>query len=34
MKHSTLCNEYKNGGLKSVDIASKLTSLQCSWIKR
>ena len=34
IKHSTLCNTHKNGGLKSVHIPNKLTSLQCSWIKR
>ena len=33
IKH-TLCNTYENGGLKSVDISSKLSSLQCSWIKK
>ena len=26
--------DYKNGGLKNVDIRMKITSLQCSWIKR
>ena len=34
IKHSTLCNKYENGGLKNVDILSKVISLQCSWIKR
>ena len=34
MKHSTLCNANENGGLKNVDIFSKVVSLQCSWIKR
>ena len=34
IKHSTLHNKYENGGLKNVDILSKVTSLQCSWIKR
>ena len=34
IKHSTLCNTHENGGLKSVHIPNKLTSLQCSWIKR
>ena len=33
-KHDKLCNDYENGGLKSVDIFSKIVSLQCSWIKR
>ena len=30
----TLCMDYKNGGLKNVDIRMKTGSLQCSWIKR
>ena len=34
IKHSTLCNKYENGGLKNVDILSKVISLQCSWVKR
>ena len=34
VRHSTLCNSHKNGGLKSVHIPNKLTKLQCSWIKR
>ena len=34
IKHSTLCNTHENGGLKNVDISSKIVSLQCSWIKR
>ena len=34
IKHSTLCNKYENGGLKNVDIISKVISLQCSWMKR
>ena len=33
IKHSTLCNKYENGGLKNVDILSKVISFQCSWIK-
>ena len=28
-----LCNDYDNGGLKNVDVFSKIVSLQCSWIK-
>ena len=27
-------NNYKDGGLKDVDIFAKVSSLQCSWIKR
>ena len=34
IKNSTLCNDYENDGLKSLDIFSKVVSLQCSWIKR
>ena len=33
-KNSTLCNDYEYGGLKKVDIFSKVVSLQCSWVKR
>ena len=34
IKHSTLCNKYENGGLKNVDIFSKVISLQFASIKR
>ena len=34
IKHDTLCNDYKGGGLKNVNIRKKIISLQCSWIKR
>ena len=35
IRHSTLYNTHENGGLiKSIHISNKLTSLQCSWIKR
>ena len=34
IKHETLCNKYENGGLKCVDIGSKIISLQFSWIKK
>ena len=34
IKHGTLCNDYENGGLKNVDIESKMISLRCSWVKR
>ena len=27
------CNDYKNGGLKNVDIELKIISLKCSWIR-
>ena len=34
IKHETLCNYYKGGGLKNVDILNKIISLQCLWIRR
>ena len=34
IKHSTLCNGYEKGGIKNVDLINKITSMQCSWIKR
>ena len=34
IKHETLCNSFEEGGLKNVDINSKIASLQCSWVKR
>ena len=34
IKHTTLCKSYDNGGLKNVDVSSKIISLQCSWIKK
>ena len=34
LKHTTLCNKYKQGGLQNVNVFSKITSLQCSWVKR
>ena len=34
IKNSTLCNDYECGGLKNIDIFSKVVSLQCFWIKR
>ena len=34
IKHETLCHDYENGGLKGVDILSKIVSPQCSWIRR
>ena len=32
IKHDTLCNDYKNGGLRNVDINLKIVSLKYSWI--
>ena len=34
IKHGTLCNDYKNGGLRNVDINLKIVSLKFSWIRR
>ena len=34
IKPSTLCNVYKNGGLKNVDFRNKILSIPCSWVKR
>ena len=33
IKHETICNDFKNGGLKNVEIPSKISSLQCPWVK-
>lgn len=33
VKRSTLCRNYENKSLKNVDILSRGTSLQCSWIR-
>ena len=33
IKHKTLCNHYKVGGLKNVDIPNKIIALQCSWMR-
>ena len=32
IKQSTLRNDYKDGGLKNVDIEHKIASLKCSWV--
>ena len=34
MKHETLCNDHKGGGLKNINILNKIISLKCSWIRR
>ena len=33
IKHETLCNDYKGGALKNIDILNKIIGLQCSWIR-
>ena len=30
IEHDTLCNNYKNGGLKSVNIVHEINVLKCS----
>ena len=34
IKHETLCNDYKAGGLKNIDIPNIIVTLQCSWVRR
>ena len=34
IKRATLCCHYADSGLKSVDISSKIVSLQGSWVRR
>ena len=34
ISHKTLCNNFENGGLKHVDISSKIISLHCSWLRK
>ena len=34
IKHSSLCNGYEKAGLKNVDLKNKITSIQCSQVKR
>ena len=34
ISHKTLCNNFLNGGLKHIDISSKIISLQCSWLRK
>ena len=29
IKYETICNDFQSGGLKNVDISSKISSLQC-----
>ena len=29
----TLCNTFEDGGLKNVEVKSKIISFQCSWVK-
>ena len=34
IKHSTLIGDYREGGLKDIDIDAKFRSLKFMWIKR
>ena len=34
IKNEALCNNYKVGGWKIVNIKNKIIALQCSWIRR
>ena len=34
IKHSTLLGEYEWGGLKKVDVDTKLRSIRISWLRR
>ena len=34
IKHETISNDFQNGGLENVDIPSKISSLQCCWVKK
>ena len=34
IKHSTLIGEYEWGGLKKVDIDTKLRSIRISWLRK
>ena len=34
LKHKTIWKNCREGGLKTVDIRNKLTSVQISWVKR
>ena len=34
IKNEAISSDFKDGGLKNVDINKKIASLQCSWIKR
>ena len=34
MRHATLVRDYKEGGLKDIDIDAKIEALHLSWLKR
>ena len=34
IENETLCSDFKHGGLKNVNIQKKISSLQCSWVRR
>ena len=34
IKHGTICKYFQYGGLKNIDIKSKIIILQCFWVKK
>ena len=34
ISHKTLCNNFEKGGLKHVDLSSKIISLKYSWLRK
>ena len=34
LKYSALCNVYEMGSIRNVDLRNKITSMQCSRVKR
>ena len=34
IKYDTLCNNFTEDGLKTVDMKDKILALRCSWIQR
>ena len=34
IKHSTLIADYENGGIRNVDIPTKLEALKLTWVRR
>ena len=34
IKHKNICKSIREGGLKTIDLRNKLTSLPISWVQR
>ena len=34
ISRKTLCNDFENSGLKHIHTSSKITSLQCFWLRK